>query len=163
MALLGTIFMLMGVCLRKYALVEWMQGSNLKNALMCVLCIVIFVGLHYYNGSANMAIQVYGKSMLVYLVLGLLGTVIVLGISIVLARNELFNRCLSYIGQNTLIILAFHMTIISIVISVLNKLGLENIVEWGGLFIITFPAGLIGCIVINEILTKVIKVPKRFL
>ncbi len=163
MALLGTVFMLMGLSLRRYKVVEKMQDNLRVNLAVCLACLVVFAGLHYFNGSANMAILVYGKSMVVYLVLGLLGTIIVLGISVVIARVLWLNRFLTYVGQNTLIILAFHMTIISIVIAVLNKIGLESLVEWGGLFLITFPAGLFGCIIINEFLTKVIKFPKKYL
>ncbi len=163
MALLGTVFMLMGLCLRRYKLAEKMQEKAGINLTVCAVSLVVFAVLHYFNGSANMAIQVYGKSMVVYLLLGLLGTIIMLGISIALAKVVWLNRFLTYVGQNTLIILAFHMTIISIVIALLNKIGLESLVEWGGLFLITFPAGLFGCIIINEFLTKVIKFPKKYL
>ncbi len=158
-ALLGTVFMLMGMCLRKYQVIERAE----KHYWLPVVCVLLFAMLHYLNGPANLALQDYGRFMSVYLVLGLLGTIIVLCISRLLARSRIMNQSLSYVGQNTLIILAFHMTCISILVSVLNKIHLDMLPEWGGFFVISFAVGLFGSLLLNEILTRFIKVPKRFL
>lgn len=158
-ALLGTVFMLMGMCLRKYQVIEKAE----KQYWLPVVCVLLFALLHYLNGPANLALLDYGRFMSVYLILGLLGTVVVLWISRRLSRNQIIKRAFSYVGQNTLIILAFHMTIISIMMSVFGKLHLERLTEWGGFFVISFAAGLFGSLILNEILTRFIKVPKRFL
>lgn len=159
MALLGCVFMLLGLCMRQYNLVEILQ----KYIWIPLVCLVAFVLLHHFNGPANMAIQDYGKSMLVYLVLGALGSVIVLFISLMSEKVAVIRRAVSYVGQNTLIILAFHMTIISVMVSVLGKIGWNWLLDWGGFFAIRFLVGLFGCLILNEILTKVLKIPKRFL
>lgn len=159
MALLGCIFMLFGLCIRRYNIVEILK----KNIWIPLVCLIVFAGLHHFNGSANMAIQDYGRSMIVYLMLGMLGSVMVLFISLMLEKSALINRAVSYVGQNTLIILAFHMTIISLMVSVLEKLQFTWLLDWDGFFVIRFFVGLFGCLILNEILTKVIKVPKRFL
>lgn len=158
-ALLGTVFMLMGMCLRKYRVIE----KTAKQYWLPVLCVLLFALLHHINGAANLALQDYGKFMSVYLVLGLLGTVVVLWISCRFAHNIIINKALSYVGQNTLIILAFHMTCISVFVSVLGKMRLDALTEWGGFFVISFAVGLFGSLILNEILTRFIKVPKRFL
>lgn len=159
MALLGTVFMLMGMCLRKYRIME----KTRKMYWLPVVCIVLFTLLHYVNGAANIAVQDYGRFMTLYLILGLLGTVVVLWMSLWFARNRTINKALSYVGQNTLIILAFHMTIISMMVSVLGKIRFDWLLDWGGFFAIRFVVGLGGCLVLNEILTRFVKVPKRFL
>ncbi|MGN0161880.1 MAG: acyltransferase family protein [Lachnospiraceae bacterium] len=159
MALLGCVFMLVGLCMRRYNIVEILQ----KHMWILLICLVVFAGLHHVNGSANMAIQDYGKSMPVYLTLGILGSVMVIFTSLVLQKVTVIRRSLSYVGQNTLIILAFHMTIISVMEGVLAKVGLNRVLDWGGFFVIQFLVGLFGCLILNEILTKVLKVPKKFL
>ena len=159
MALLGCIFMLFGLCLRNWKIDEVLK----RHFEIPLLSLIVFIGLHYVNGSANMAIQDYGRSMTLYLLLGMLGSVIVLFISILLEKYSKINRALSYVGQNTLIILAFHMTIISLMVSVLEKLQFTWLLDWGGFFVIRFCVGLFGCLILNELLVRVIKVPKRFL
>lgn len=159
MALLGTVFMLIGVCLRKYQVVE----RTMKMYWFPVVCVLLFAVLHHINGTANMALQDYGRFMAVYLVLGVLGTLVVLWISLWLARCSVLNRAFSYVGQNTLIILAFHMTIISLMVSVLGKLNLQWLLDWGGFFAVRFIVGLGGCLILNEILTRFVKIPKKFL
>lgn len=158
-ALLGTVFMLMGMCLRKYRVIERTE----KQYWLPVVCVLLFALLHYLNGPANLALQDYGRFMSVYLVLGLLGTVVVLWASCRLARSQAINKAISYVGQNTLIILAFHMTCISMLVSVLGKLHLAELTEWGGFFVISFAVGLFGSLILNEILIRFIKIPKRFL
>ncbi len=159
MALLGTVFMLLGMCMRKYQVVE----RTMKMYWLPVACVLLFAVLHHINGTANMALQDYGRFMPVYLMLGLLGTLVVLWMSLWFAKNNVMNRALSYVGQNTLIILAFHMTIISLMVSALGKLHFQRLLDWGGFFVIRFVVGLGGCLVLNEILTRFVKVPKKFL
>lgn len=159
MALVGTIFMFFGLCLRKYNAVERFG----KKWAVPIVCVIVFAVLHYINGSANMAIQDYGRSLSLYVLLGILGSVIMLYLSLLVDKSRILNRAVSYVGQNTLIILALHMTIISIMVSVLEKINLNMLVEWGGFWTIRFVVGLFGCIIINEFLTKVCKVPKHFL
>lgn len=159
MALIGAIFMLFGMCLRKYDAIERF-GNKL---VIPVIFIIVFALLHYVNGSANMAIQSYGKYMSIYVIMGIIGSVIMLYLSLLVEKSRILNKAISYIGQNTLIILALHMTIISMMVSVLEKLKLNVLLEWGGFWSIRFVIGLIGCIIINEFLTKVCKVPKHFL
>jgi len=159
MALLGTVFMLIGMCMRKYQVVE----RTMKMYWLPVACVLLFAVLHHINGTANMALQDYGRFMPVYLMLGLLGTLVVLWMSLWFAKNNVMNRALSYVGQNTLIILAFHMTIISLMVSALGKLHFQWLLDWGGFFVIRFIVGLGGCLVLNEILTRFVKVPKKFL
>lgn len=159
MALLGAVFMLMGMCLRKYQVME----RTKEMYWLPVVCIVLFALLHYINGAANLAVQDYGRFMTVYLILGLLGTFVVLWLSLWFAQSKAVSRALSYVGQNTLIILAFHMTIISIMVSVLDKIHFDRLLDWGGFFVVRFVVGLGGCLILNEILTRFVKVPKKFL
>ncbi|MCM1467297.1 MAG: acyltransferase [Alistipes sp.] len=158
-ALLGAVFMLMGMCLRRYHVIE--RTSKMYG--LPVVCLVLFALLHHINGAANLAVQDYGRFMTVYLILGLLGTYIVLWLSFWFTRSKAVSGVLSYVGQNTLIILAFHMTIISMMVSVLEKINFNRLLDWGGFFVIRFVVGLFGCLVLNEILTRFVKFPKRFL
>ena len=159
MGILGAVFMLIGMCARKHGIVE----RTKKMYWLMPVCVLLFALLHFLNGSANMAIQDYGRFMTVYIMLGTLGSIIVLWISVWLAKLDILNKAFSYIGQNTLIILALHMTIISMMVSVLGKLHLDSLLSWGGFFMIRFIVGIAGSLIIYEVLTRFVKVPKKFL
>lgn len=156
-AFVGAVFMIFGMCLRKYNVAERMKTNFAVGSLL------LFVILHKFNGSANLAIQDYGRSLAVYVVLGMCGSVIVLFISLWIEKCRSIAAAVSYVGQNTLIILAFHMTIISMFVNVLEKLHLESFTETTAYFAVAFLVGLSGCVVINEFVTKICRVPKRFL
>lgn len=158
-AFTGTVFMLFGMCLRKYNTADRIRN----NPAVVAGCILVFTALHIFNGSANLAIQDYGRSLAVYVILGMCGSVIVLYISIWIEKCGKIAAAVSYVGKNTLIILAFHMTIISIFVNILEKLQLESFTQTAAYFVAAFFVGLLGCVAINEFVTKICRVPKRFL
>lgn len=159
MSLIGTVFMLFGLLIRQLNVVDFIRCKM----YLPVLCVVIFALLHHVNGSANMAISVYGRSIILYVILGFLGSIIMIWLALILEKIDVLNRAVSYVGRKTLIILGLHMTIISLMVSVMSKLHLEALLNWGGFFVIRFVVGLAGCLIIYEILTRVFKVPERFL
>lgn len=159
MALLGTIFMLIGLCLRHYKVADRIK----KQFWLPIVCLVAFKLLHEVNGTANLALQDYGKYMPLYILLGLLSFLVGLFVSVWLEKWAPANKIFSYIGQNTLIILALHMTILSVFVGVVGKIGFAWLLEWGGFFVIKFLVALLGSLAVYEILTRFIKVPKKFL
>ncbi len=153
MSLVGCVFMLFGLVLRNFNAAEFIKS----HIYVPVIALVAFALLHHFNGSANMAICVYGKSLVVYVILGMLGSVLMLWLAFLIEKSALLGRAVAYVGRNTLIILAFHMTIISLMVSALTKLHMEKLLNWGGFFMIRFAAGLFGCLILSEILRRITK------
>lgn len=163
MAILGTVFMLFGLLLRNLGMVEGWRKDCVKYLWVPFLAIIMFTVLHRFNGLANMAAQDYGRFMSVYLLLGMLGSVIVIYLACMLEKVRLVNSLFVYLGQNTLVILALHMTIISMLVSVLGKMNLHMLVEGNWFFVPSALIGVVVPLVIKEILVRGVKVPKQYL
>lgn len=163
MAVLGVVFMLFGLILRNTSVVEQWREHKTAYLWILLLSIGIFWPLHHFNGMANMAAQDYGKSMVVFVILGMLGSVIVFYLALMLEKTAAVGRILVYIGQNTLVILALHMTVVSMLISIMEKLHLSSVVKWGGFFVISSTVGLLVPLLFKEIMVRYCKVPKRYL
>ncbi len=87
--------------------------------------LALFVCLSLLNGSVNLSLGCYGYSMLVYLVTGSLGSVLVLSAGAALERvYEPAVRALGWIGQETLVILCFHMFLFMFIRTAADLLGI---------------------------------------
>lgn len=163
MALVGTIFMIFGSIARHYEVGEWISNHPVKSFVVSVVCVAVFSILHALNGLANMAACEYGNYLSIFVVLGLLGTFVMLYLAIMLGKVGVLNQALCYIGRRTMVILAFHMTIIALFVSALSKIHLEALATWDGLWLITFPMSLAVCLLIGEFMNRVLKLPKSLL
>lgn len=87
----------------------WMNRIKEKGFWILLLAIV-FVALAKLNGSVNLSIGNYGRSMLLYLIVGSTGSMLVflIGIGIEKICRPIAALC-GVIGQQTMIILCFHM------------------------------------------------------
>lgn len=75
-----------------------------------LLLLIIFVFLSYLNGSVNLSCGAYGRSMIVYLAVGSIGSVLVFMAGVALERICMpLIRITGWVGQETLVILCFHM------------------------------------------------------
>ncbi len=85
--------------------------------------LIIFVWTAYYNGSVNISLSVFGKSVILYLLTAVLGSVLCLLISIGIMRiSKPAERVLSYIGRETLTILCMHLFVIALLQVPLSRL-----------------------------------------
>lgn len=96
---------------------EWIREKNVVNFLtegkhlwITVLLLGAFLLLSGWNGSVNLSCGVYGRSVLLYLVIGSFGSLLVflLGKGLEQICRPLVCLC-SMIGQETLTILCLHM------------------------------------------------------
>lgn len=163
MALIGTVFMFLGAIARQYDLVELLKKHPLFGLASSIVSVILFTLLHAWNGLANMAACEYGRSVIAFVILGALGNVVVLYISIMIEKVTGLSKAIAYIGQRTMIILAFHMTIIALFVSALDKVHLSSLAKWDGIWVVNFAVGLVSCLVLGEILHRFFKVPKSML
>lgn len=87
--------------------------------------LVFFAVFSLLNGSVNLSLGSYGNSMLLYLPVGCLGSVLVLTAGAALEKVcEPLVRCMGWIGQETLTILCFHMFLFMFIKTAAAMIGL---------------------------------------
>jgi len=100
-----------------FAAGEWMREKQIVNVLkekknlwIVIALLIVFLALPRWNGSVNLSIGEYGRSMLVYLLIGILGSLLTFLVGAYLEQIcEPLVHALTLVGQETLIILCFHM------------------------------------------------------
>lgn len=99
------------------------KGNRIKGAEL-LLC---FVAAAYLNGSVNLSIGEYGFSMLLYLTVGIAGSLLVFLAGAYLEHIwNPFIRLMGVIGRQTLPILCFHMFLFMFIRTGGNLLGLPD-------------------------------------
>lgn len=97
----------------------------LKDVRILGASLILFLACTYANGSVNLSVGNYGRSMLLYLVVGSTGSVLVFAIGAWMER--ICPRLVSltgWIGQETLVILCFHMFLFMFIRTAASVLGL---------------------------------------
>lgn len=99
---------------------EWGLVKKLyKKPLSMLLLLIAFVGLSLINGSVNMSVAEYGHSMILYLAVGCLGTLLCLEAALFLENHtRLLSKGGAWLGRHTMPVLCLHL----FVYSVLGKL-----------------------------------------
>lgn len=88
------------------------------------LTVAIFVGLSYLNGSVNMSVADYGRSMVLYLIVGCTGSLLVLELSLFVEKHcRHLAAGLAFVGRHTLPILCLHLFAYSVIGTVMGLLG----------------------------------------
>lgn len=154
-ALLGTVFMLFGLVLRALNVFE----SRKQTVILAGAGAVLFALCHIINGQANMAIHLYGRNMLVFMASGCFASTALIGISRLLEGVRPLRRALSFVGQNTLFILAFH----TMIFGVLNKVFAAVGIAFAGLWILRLVLTLFTCLAAQLVLEKIFHIPRKFL
>lgn len=97
----------------------------LKNWHWNLPVLALFMGISLLNGSVNLSLGSYGNSMLLYLPAGSLGSVLVLTAGAVLEKVwEPLIHVIGWIGQETLMILCFHMFLFMFIKTAAGMIGL---------------------------------------
>ncbi len=87
--------------------------------------LIVFIALSYINGSVNVSISEYGRSMVLYFFTGALGSVLCMKMAELTEKYlGVFSRPLAWIGRHTLPILCWHLFVIEIVRTVLRMMGI---------------------------------------
>lgn len=155
-ALLGAVFMLFGLYLRE----KFHVFSDKKTAAAAVAVAGAgFLVLNALNGEANMAIHVYGQNRILFLLSGFCSSVFLVAVCRIFADVRPLQRALSYVGKNTLFILAFHTMIFGLYDKLFNIAG----IGFTGLWVVRLLLTLITCLAAQLILEKLFRIPRKFL
>ena len=111
-------YFIMGIYLRNINYMDNIKNYTTKKLnFLFVLIFFIQYFLSYYNGVANMVINDYGKSILLFYVLGMSGSIMIFIISIIIERSsisQLYGSIIKTISSGTILILGFHMIFVRI-------------------------------------------------
>ena len=129
-AFLTSLFMYVGLKFRKKG------GVDCINKYLVLLAAIIYYGLQFIDGDINLSVRMYGTSLVYYVMLGILGSIVVLWVS---KRIEtlFIGRVLGMLGKNSLTIFCIEMIFI---------VWAKYIYKW------LFPGAVLGnCVGIFEI------------
>lgn len=105
-ALYAVSFLTFGKTLVQYDLVERLYRKPWLTALLTA----VFVGISLFNGSVNMSVAAYGRSMVLYLFVGGLGSLLCMEVSLFLERHaRTLSRGLGWLGRHTMPVLCLHL------------------------------------------------------
>lgn len=114
-ALYAVSFLIFGKVTADCGLVERLY----KKPLALFLLLAAFVGLSLINGSVNMSVAEYGHSMILYLAVGCMGSLLCLEAAFFLEKHtRLLSKGGAWLGRHTMPVLCLHL----FVYSVLGKL-----------------------------------------
>lgn len=121
-ALYAVSFLLLGMWARQREIVD----KLLKNPLLLCITAAVFWGLSRINGSVNMSVGDYGRSMALYLIVGFTGSLLAAAVSCALERSKaaaFLARPLAFLGRHTMPVLCLHLFVYSAAGMVLGFLG----------------------------------------
>lgn len=111
-ALYAISFLCFGRALAEYNLVERLY----KKPLILLVLAIAFVELSFVNGSVNMSVADYGRSMVLYLIVGSMGSLLCMELSIFLERHtRLLSKGSAWLGRHTIPVLCLHLLVYSII------------------------------------------------
>lgn len=109
-ALYAASFLTFGKVLKEYHLVETLY----KRPLILFLFAAAFAALSFVNGSVNMSVAEYGSSMVLYLIIGSLGSLLCLELSLFLEKYTWFiSKACAWLGRHTVPVLCLHLFVYS--------------------------------------------------
>ena len=94
---------------------EWIYGNLL----------ILFVALSYIQGSVNVSISEYGRSMPLYFLTGTVGSILCMKAAELTEKYlKILAKPLAFVGRHTLPILCWHLFVIEIIEKALGMLGI---------------------------------------
>lgn len=101
--------------------IAWLR----KNEWIYVNFLIVFVALSYIQGSVNVSISEYGRSMALYFFTGTLGSVLCMKAAELTEKYlKVLAKPLAFVGRHTLPILCWHLFVIEIIEKVMQMLGI---------------------------------------
>lgn len=139
-ALVGVGFMIIGYLLKCY-----LQSHNeslylekiikptykLFMLLVCCLCLVSIIAYFNIETKSNYlqrAIMALGEwgNVYIFFITGIIGSLVVIFISMILNKNKLLSKVMCAIGRNTIVILSIHLFILNSFKRILNSVNLNG-------------------------------------
>lgn len=122
-AFLGAFFMLAGYYGKK------IFTKDVNFGVVFIVLVLYVIGCHY-NGTINISIRRYGNygavSVLAVCIMGILGTFLCLYLSKIIKAIPIIGSLFNYIGRNTIMLLAMHMTCFNIFNDILDRIGISE-------------------------------------
>ena len=120
-ALYAVSFLLFGRILASENLVEKLY----RRPRTLLAAAAAFAAISWLNGGVNMSVADYGRSMVLYLLVGCSGSLLVLEASLFLERHTgMFAKACGFVGRHTLPVLCLHLFVYSVMGTVLRMLGI---------------------------------------
>ena len=102
--------------------IAWLR----KNQWIYANFLLVFVVLSYINGSVNVSISQYGRSMVLYFAVGALGSLLCMKVAELIEKYVSFlAKPLAFVGRHTLPILCWHLFVIEIIKTILPIIGIS--------------------------------------
>lgn len=93
--------------------------------VLMLLTTAVFVGFSFLNGSVNMSVAEYGRSMLLYLIVGTSGSLLCMVCAMFLEKHTRFlARAGAWLGRHTMPVLCLHLFVYSVLGTILRALGI---------------------------------------
>lgn len=152
-ACVGALFMIVGTLLGKAEFFD--KKWNLP---LIISTFVVYILLSTINPGINMSVREYGKygafSVPFFILIGISGSMLCIWLG-KLIQNNIVGRVLAYIGQNTIILLAFHI----LGLAVFEMLA-EKVIDIGTLsgasfvvyHIIRITTSVCGCLILGKMI-----------
>ena len=147
-----TSLMLFGNCMKKYQIFD--KKFDIKYSISLIIILLSYLLFFRLNGDINLSVRIYGKSILLCFIIGVLGTVIFVSIAKIvnlLKIKEFFNE----INKNTTFILCMHFSIMSIT-EILFPINIGNNIVYYIINFIKITVIIILCIILNKLINKLV-------
>lgn len=111
-AMYAVSFLTLGKALQEYG---WVEKLSKKPAWLLLLA-AAFVGLSFVNGSVNMSVGEYGRSMVLYLLVGGLGSLLCMELSLFVEKYmRVLAGVFAWLGRHTVPVLCMHLFAYSVI------------------------------------------------
>lgn len=118
-ALYAVSFISFGKALKEYEIVEKLY----KKPWALLFLTAAFAGLSLVNGSVNMSVAEYGYSMVLYLIVGGLGSLLCMEASLFLEKHtRILSKGGAWLGRHTMPVLCLHLFVYSVIGTLLGML-----------------------------------------
>lgn len=145
-ALVAQLYVFIGYKLKQHQVLSNIRIFNLNTLVL----LLIFLAAAYFNSYVDMNNRVYGNLLLFYLA-GIAGSLLAIKGTQLLSKSKLFAALLTYIGQESLVILIFHYGVFILLLNFLERYVLGTYLGW-------FPTTIIavaGSLALNLVIQKV--------
>lgn len=102
-----TIMMLFGMYINKYRLINLPWYTY-------IIMTIVYLMIISYNGEVNFSIRLYGKSLFMTIISSLLGSLLLMKLSLWISKITWLSRLLITIGRNSLYIMCLHLPLLTI-------------------------------------------------
>lgn len=123
-ALFCTVLFYLGDLVKQKNILEYLY----KKPFYILAVLAVFTATAYYNGSGNLSIGIYGKSVILYLITAVLGSGLCMLASMwIMNHSKAVAKSLSYVGRCTLTILCIHLFVIAVLQFLMNLIHMNII------------------------------------